>query len=90
MEVCHIETHADKKKRLEKEKREGKTRVKVKGTTSLKKADADAVADAVADMDLDELEVEEVDGVQECLPGKKRKAHTYGDKYRPNKKGRME
>ena len=86
MEVCHIETHADKKKRLEKEKREGKTRVKVKGLTSLKKADADAVADT----DLDELEVEEVYGVQECLPGRKRKAHTYGDKYRPKKKGRIE
>ena len=86
MEVCHIETPAGKKKRLEKEKREGKKRGKVKGKTSLKKADAESVADT----DLDELEVERVDGIQECLPGKKRMSHTYGDEYRLKKKGRIE
>ena len=86
MEVCHIETPADKKKRLDKEKRGGKTRGKVKGKTSLKKADTESVADT----DLDELEVEGVDGIQRCLPRKKRMSHTYGDEYRPKKKGRIE
>ena len=52
MEVCHIETPAGKKERLEKEKREGKKPGDVKG--------------------------------------EKRKCHTYDDKYRPKKKGRME
>jgi hypothetical protein len=49
-----------------------------------------ADAESVADLDLDELEGEENDGTQECLPGKKRKSQTYDDEYRPQKKGRTE
>jgi hypothetical protein len=86
VEVCHIETPAGKKQRLAKEQRNGNRRGKAKGRPSQNNADAESVAD----LDLDELEGEENDGTQECLPGKKRKSHTYGDEYRPLKKGRTE
>ncbi len=84
VEVCHIETPAGKKERLKKEKRKAKRSGKAKGRTSLKKAES------VADSDLDELEIEEVDGIRECLLGKKRKSNTSDDGYRPQKKGRTE
>ena len=84
VEVCHIETPAGKKARLEKEKRRAKGSGNAKGKTSLKKTES------VAESDLDELESEEADGVQECLLGKKRKSNTNNDGYRPQKKGRTE
>ena len=82
VEVCHIETPAGKRERFEKEKRKGKKSGNAKGKISPKKAES------VARSDLGELESEEVDGIQECLLGKKRKSHTNDNEYRPQKKGR--
>ena len=73
VEVCHIETPAGERERLEKEKRKAKRSGNAKGKTSLKKVESVA-------------EGEEVDGIQECLLGKKRKSHTNDDEYRPQKK----
>jgi len=91
VEVCHIETPAGKKGRLEKEKGKGKNgakaNVKAKGKNNLKNADGELVAES----DLDEVGSEgNVDGIQESLPKRKRKSETDDHEFRPLKKGRAE
>jgi len=86
VEVCHIETPTGKEGRLEREKRNGKMRGKTKRKTRLNRPDAESVAGP----DPDELESEEEDGIQECLPGKKRKSHSYDNESRLQKKVRIE
>jgi hypothetical protein len=84
VEVCHIETPAGKKERLEKAMERGKKSGKGKGKTNSKKDDTDLI-------ESDELKSgEELDGVQEMPPGKKRRSQNDDEKYRPQKKCRTE
>lgn len=87
VEVCHIETSAGEKGRLEREKRGGKRRGAVNGNANLKKYNTGSIADETFG---DLKSEEEADEVQECLPGKKRKSQIGGEEYRPQKKGRTE
>ena len=84
VEVCHVETPAGKKARLEKSKKRGPKSAKAKGKTNPKNA-------SIADEESDELKSEdEVIGIQETLTGKRRKSQTDDEEYLPQKKARTE
>lgn len=85
VEVCHIETPAGKKERLDRGRKRSKKSTQIK--TNPRNADTDSIANEGHD----ELESEdEDDGTQETLTSKKRKSQTDNDGCRPQKKGRAE
>lgn len=87
VEVCHIETPAGRKGRLEKGSKKRKKRTQAKGKTNLKITDVDSNTDKESEEPASDVEV---DGIQGTLAGKRRKSHTDDEEYRPQKKGRTE
>ena len=84
VEVCHIETPADRRERLKKAKK-GKRSAEAKGETKRKRADAESIAGE----EFYEIESDgEVDGSLPGIPAKRRKSQSDDEGYQPQKKSR--